>query len=176
MYRTGDLCRWLPDGNIQYLGRIDHQIKLRGFRIELGEIENVLRSHSGVREAVVVVREEGEKQLVAYVVLAGEPACTTAELRDYLKQKLPGYMVPAAWVALPALPLTPNGKIDRQALSGADYIPSEWQFAQNSVLPQTLLEMRLGQIWQQILGVRNIGVRDNFFDVGGHSLLAVRIR
>jgi amino acid adenylation domain-containing protein len=175
MYRTGDLCHWLPDGNIQYLGRIDHQIKLRGFRIESGEIENVLCSHSGVREAVVVVREEGEKRLVAYVVLAGEPACTTTELRDYLKQKLPGYMVPAAWVALPALPLTPNRKIDRQALSGADYMPSEWQSVQNSVLAQTLLEMRLGQIWQQILGVRNIGVRDNFFAVGGHSLLAVRI-
>jgi amino acid adenylation domain-containing protein len=175
MYRTGDLCRWLPDGNIQYLGRIDHQVKLRGFRIELGEIESVLRNHPGVREAVVVVREGEEKQLIAYVVEAGESAFTSAELRDYLKQKLPSYMVPATWVALPTLPLTPNGKIDRQALSGADYVPSECQSVQNSVLPQTLLEMRLRQIWQQVLGVRNIGVRDSFFDVGGHSLLAVRI-
>ncbi len=175
LYRTGDLVRYRADGTLEFLGRIDQQVKIRGFRIELGEIESVLRSHPGVREAVVVMREEREKQLVAYVVLAGESSCTTAELRDYLKQKLPAYMVPTALSVLENIPLTPNGKVDRKALSGADYTPSERQSAQDLVLPQTLLEMQLLQIWQRILGSRNIGVRDNFFEIGGHSLLAVSI-
>jgi amino acid adenylation domain-containing protein len=175
LYRTGDLVRYREDGTLEFLQRIDQQVKIRGFRIELGEIESVLRSHPAVREAVVVVREEREKQLVAYVVLAEVPSCTTAELRDYLKQKLPAYMVPAAFSVLQNVPLTPNGKVDRKALSGADYTPSEQQSAQDLVLPQTLLEMQLLQIWQRILGSRNIGVRDNFFEIGGHSLLAVSI-
>ena len=175
LYRTGDLVRYRPDGALEFLGRIDHQVKIRGFRIELGEIESVLRSHPGVREAVVVIREEREKQLVAYVVLAGEPSCSTAELRDCLTQKLPAYMIPTALSVLEKIPLTPNGKVDRKALSGADYTPSERQSAQDLVLPQTLLEMQLLQIWQRILGSQNIGVRDNFFEIGGHSLLAVSI-
>ncbi|MGC1648068.1 MAG: amino acid adenylation domain-containing protein [Candidatus Sulfotelmatobacter sp.] len=175
LYCTGDLVRYRVDGTLEFLGRIDQQVKMRGFRIELGEIESVLRSHAAVREAVVVMREEREKQLVAYVVLAGEPSCTTAELRDYLKQKLPVYMVPTAFSVLENIPLTPNGKVDRKALSGADYIPSERQSARDLVLPQTLLEMQLLQIWERILGSRNIGVRDNFFEIGGHSLLAVSI-
>jgi thioesterase domain-containing protein len=175
LYRTGDLVRYRADGALEFLGRIDQQVKIRGFRIELGEIETVLRSHPGVREAVVVMREEREKKLVAYVVLAEEPSCTTAELRDHLAQKLPAHMIPTAFSVLEKIPLTPNGKVDRKALSGADYTPSGRQSSQDLVLPQTLLEMQLLQIWQRILGSRNIGVRDNFFEVGGHSLLAVSI-
>ncbi|HSZ63766.1 MAG TPA: amino acid adenylation domain-containing protein [Terriglobales bacterium] len=175
LYRTGDLVRYGRDGALEFLGRIDQQVKMRGFRIELGEIESVLRSHAAVREAVVVMLEEREKQLVAYVVLAGEPAGTTAELRDYLKRKLPAYMVPAAFSVLESIPLTPNGKVDRKSLSVADYTSHGRQSAQHFVLPQTLLEMQLLQIWQRILGSRNIGVSDSFFDTGGHSLLAVSI-
>jgi acyl-coenzyme A synthetase/AMP-(fatty) acid ligase/acyl carrier protein len=174
MYRTGDLCRRLPDGNIQYLGRIDHQIKLRGFRIELGEIESVLRSHSGVREAVVVAREDepGEKRLVAYVVLAGEPACTTAELRDYLKQKLPDYMVPAAWVVLPALPLTPNGKLDRKGLPAPE---AEAYSHRGYEAPQGETETLLAALWGEVLKLDRVGRRDNFFELGGHSLMATQL-
>jgi amino acid adenylation domain-containing protein len=175
LYRTGDLVRYRQDGTLEFLQRIDQQVKIRGFRIELGEIESVLRSHSGVREAVVVTREEREKELVAYVVLAEEPSGTTVELRDYLTQKLPAYMIPTAFSVLEKIPLTLNGKVDRKALSGADYTPSKRQLAQDLVLPQTLLEMQLLQIWQRVLGSRNIGVRDNFFEIGGHSLLAVSI-
>ena len=175
LYRTGDLVRYRADGNLEFLGRIDQQVKMRGFRIELGEIESVLRSHAAVREAVVVMREEREKQLVAYVVQAGESACTTAELRNYLKQKLPAYMVPAAFSVVEKIPLTHNGKVDRKALSGADYASSGRQSAHGLVPPQTLLEMQLLQIWERILGSRNIGACDNFFEIGGHSLLAVSI-
>ncbi len=175
LYRTGDLVRYRADGTLEFLDRIDQQVKMRGFRIELGEIESVLRSHPGVREAVAVMREEREKELVAYVVLAEEPSGTTAELRDYLTQKLPAYMIPTAFSVLEKIPLTLNGKVDRKALSGADYRPSKRQSAQDLALPQTLLEMQLLQIWQRILGSRNIGVRDSFFEIGGHSLLAVRI-
>ncbi len=139
LYRTGDLVRYRADGALEFLGRIDHQVKIRGFRIELGEIESVLRSHPGVREAVVVIREEREKQLVAYVVLAGEPSCSTAELRDCLTQKLPAYMIPTALSVLEKIPLTPNGKVDRKALSGADYTPSERQSPQDLVLPRDSL-------------------------------------
>jgi thioesterase domain-containing protein len=159
---------------------MDQQVKIRGFRIELGEIESVLRSHPGVREAVVVLPQRGEKQLMAYVVLAGKPACTAAELRDYLKQKLPAYMVPAAFSMLESLPLTPNGKIDRKALSGKGYAsgvgPSGYDFAYGWTLPRkTLLEAQLLQIWQEVLGARYMGVRDSFFDLGGHSLLALKM-
>ncbi len=184
LYRTGDLVRYREDGTLEFLQRIDQQVKIRGFRIELGEIESVLRSHPGVREAVAVVpargEARGEKQLTAYVVPAGKPACTTAELRDYLKQKLPAYMVPAAFSVLESLPLTPNGKIDRKALSGKGYASveglSEYDFAYDWTLPRkTLLEAQLLQIWQEVLGARYMGVRDSFFDLGGHSLLALKM-
>ena len=175
LYRTGDLVCYREDGTLEFLDRIDQQVKIRGFRIELGEIESVLRSHPGVREAVVVMRAEREKELVAYVVMAEEASYTTAELRDYLTQKLPAYMIPAAFSVLEKIPLTLNGKVNRGALSGTDYAPSKRQSAQDLVLPKTLLEMQLLQIWQRILGSRNIGVCDNFFEIGGHSLLAVRI-
>lgn len=172
--------RYRADGALEFLGRIDQQVKIRGFRIELGEIESVLRSHPGVREAVVTVQGQGEKQLLAYLVLAGQPACTTAELRDYLKQKLPAYMVPAVFSVLESIPLTPNGKIDRKALSGKGYAssagPSGYDFAYGWTLPRkTLLEAQLLQIWQQVLGARYMGVRDSFFDLGGHSLVALKM-
>jgi len=173
LYKTGDSARYLPDGNLEYLGRLDHQVKIRGFRIELGEIETVLRSHSGVRDAVVVVREGGGKQLVAYVVLAEESACTSAELRDYLKQKLPDYMVPAAWVSLPALPLTPNGKVDRKALPTPDQ--QQPDLASRYVAPCTETEKTLAKVWQEVLGVKEVGVHDDFFELGGHSLLGMSL-
>jgi hypothetical protein len=175
MYRTGDLGRWLPDGNIQFLGRNDWQVKIRGFRIELGEIEARLAAHPAVREAVVVVVREdslGDKRLAAYVVLAGEPACTTAELRDYLKQKLPDYMVPAAWVVLPALPLTPNGKLDRKALPAPEaeaYSPRGYE------APQGETETILAGLWAEVLKLDRVGRHDNFFEWGGHSLLATQL-
>jgi len=180
LYRTGDLVRCRADGTLEFLGRIDQQVKIRGFRIELGEVESVLRTHPGVREAVVLVPQQGEKQLVAYVVLGGQPACTTVELRDYLKQKLPAFMVPAAFSVLQRLPLTPNGKIDRKALSGKAYVsaegPSGYDFAYGWTLPRkTLLEAQLLQIWQQVLGARYMGLGDSFFDLGGHSLLALKM-
>jgi amino acid adenylation domain-containing protein len=180
LYRTGDLVRYREDGTLEFLDRIDQQVKIRGFRIELGEIESLLRSHSGVREAAVVVPERGEKQLMAYVVPAGEPACTSAELRDYLKQRLPAYMLPTVFSVLESLPLTPNGKIDRKALRGKGFAsaegPSGYDFAYGWTLPRkTLLEAQLLQIWQEVLGSRYMGVNDSFFDLGGHSLLALKM-
>jgi amino acid adenylation domain-containing protein len=174
LFRTGDLARYRNDGTLEFLGRRDQQVKIRGFRIELGEIESVLRAHPGVRDTVVVVREEGEKQLVAYVARAGEPPATTAELRDYLKQKLPDYMVPAAWVALPALPLTPNGKVDRRALPppGADAVA---ELRAVYAAPDSETEEKIAAIWQDVLGVAKVGRNDNFFDLGGHSLLLTRV-
>jgi amino acid adenylation domain-containing protein len=178
IYRTGDLARYRPDGNIEFLGRMDHQVKIRGFRIELEEIEAAVQEHIGVSQCVVVAPEDaaGEKRLVAYVVPVdthGAPAI--AELRDFLKQKLPDYMVPAAFVMLQNLPLTPNGKINRKALAERDVVAARFGRGQQFVAPVTLLELKLTQIWQQILGVSSVGVRDNFFDLGGHSLLAVRL-
>jgi amino acid adenylation domain-containing protein len=176
MYKTGDMGRWLEDGTVEFLGRNDRQVKIRGFRIEMEEIEARLGEHGGVREAVVVAREDepGEKRLVAYVVLAGEPACTTAELRDHLKQKLPDYMVPAAWVVLPALPLTPNGKVDRKALPlpGADAVA---ELSTVYVAPDGETERKIAAIWQDVLGIAKVGRNNNFFDLGGHSLLLMRV-
>lgn len=175
LYKTGDLVRYLPDGDIEFLGRIDHQTKIRGFRIELGEIEAVLRQHRGISETVVVVREDnpGDQRLIAYFVAALEPAPSTAALRDFLRERLPEYMVPSAFVKLSAMPLTPNGKVNRRALPSpdhADLAPTE-RFA----APKDVLESQLVKIWESVLGVRPLGVRHNFFEVGGHSLLAVRM-
>jgi amino acid adenylation domain-containing protein len=171
MYKTGDLARYRPDGNIEFLGRADHQVKIRGYRIELGEIEVVLGQHPAVREAVVMVREDapGEKRLVAYVVADS----TADELRRFLKDKLPEYMVPAVVVLLEALPMTPNGKVDRRALPAPDR--SRPELERNFVAPRDDLELQLVRIWEEVLGVRPVGVRDNFFELGGHSLLAVRL-
>ncbi|SEU29048.1 amino acid adenylation domain-containing protein/thioester reductase domain-containing protein [Stigmatella erecta] len=175
LYRTGDLARWLPDGQLEYLGRMDHQVKLRGFRIELGEIGAALLEHPGVRDAVVVVREGlgADKQLVAYVVGRGEKALDPAELRDYLKSKLPEYMVPFLFVSLGALPLTPNGKVDRAALPAPERMHAGP--AKEHVAPRTAGEESLAAIWRQVLGVEQIGVHDNFFELGGHSLLLYRV-
>jgi amino acid adenylation domain-containing protein len=167
LYKTGDKARYLPDGNIEFLNRIDFQVKIRGFRIELGEIEAVLSQHPEVRAVTVIDREEtlGNKYLAAYIVADRE--LTTADLRDFLKQKLPDYMVPKAFVFLTAIPLTANGKVDRQALPVPD-------LASNTFAPPSdALELQLMQIWEEVLSISPIGIRDNFFDLGGHSLLAV---
>jgi amino acid adenylation domain-containing protein len=173
LYKTGDLARFLTDGTIEYLGRMDHQVKLRGFRIELGEIEAVLRQHADVREAVVIAREDrsGDKRLVAYVV--GQPGIRIEEssLRDAATKALPGYMVPSAFVMLEQLPLTPNGKLDRRALP----IPNARDTEVALVAPRDLLERQLIEIWEQVLKVQPIGIHDDFFKLGGHSLLAVRL-
>jgi amino acid adenylation domain-containing protein len=176
LYRTGDLARTLPDGTLEFLGRIDHQVKIRGFRVELREIESALAAHPGVREAVVTLRDEpgedrGERRLVAYVVPA-EPAPTAAELRILLARSLPEPMLPAAWVFLAALPLTPNGKVDRRALPAPAAGPAE---AAGQTAPRTPLEEVLAAAWAATLGRQSVGVHDDFFDLGGHSLLATRL-
>ncbi|MBW4490246.1 MAG: amino acid adenylation domain-containing protein [Trichocoleus desertorum ATA4-8-CV12] len=173
LYKTGDLVRYLPDGTIEFLGRIDHQVKLRGFRIELGEIEAVLGQHPNVREQVVVLRQEaGENgQLVAYVVPQPDTKLDSAQLRDWLKVKLPEYMVPGSFVTLDALPLTPNGKIDRKQLPAPDWTELTKAF----VAPRNPSEEKLAELWAQVLGVSPIGIHDNFFELGGHSLLATQV-
>jgi len=174
LYKTGDLVRYLPDGNIEFLGRLDHQVKLRGFRIELGEIEAALTRHAQVREALVLLREDvaGDKRLVAYVV-ARQAGLGAGELRAHLKQQLPEYMLPAAFVVLPALPLTPNGKIDRNRLPAPQQENSEAQA--DYVASGNTVEAQLVQIWEEVLGIKPVGIHDNFFDLGGHSLLATQV-
>ena len=176
MYRTGDLARYLPDGNVEFLGRNDHQVKIRGYRIELGEIEARLVEYPGIREAVVLAREDdaGEKRLVAYVTTA--PESETAELasalRAHLSAGLPEYMVPVAFVRLQELPLTPNGKLDRKAL----HSPDTAAFARHAYqAPQGAIETVLAAIWAELLKVEQVGRNDDFFELGGHSLLAVRV-
>jgi amino acid adenylation domain-containing protein len=175
LYMTGDLARYLPDGNIEFLGRSDYQVKIRGFRIELGEIEATLRRHAGVRETIVLLQEEGpgEKRLVAYVVGKGEVCPTANELREFLKDRLPEHMVPAVFLPLDALPLTDNGKVDRSALP----IPDEWRPDTEEVFVacRTPTEELVAEIWGQVLGIQRIGIHDNFFQLGGHSLLATQV-
>ncbi|HYF38928.1 MAG TPA: condensation domain-containing protein, partial [Gemmatimonadales bacterium] len=175
LYRTGDRVRYRSDGNLEFLGRIDDQVKVRGYRIELGEVEAVLAEHPAVRETVVVVREgvAGDKRLVAYLVAAREPVLSVSELRSYLKGKLPDYMVPSAFVTLDALPLTPNGKVDRRALPAPEQARPELEGA--FVRPRTAVEEVLAGIWSKVLGVEQVGVHDNFFDLGGHSLRATQV-
>jgi len=175
LYKTGDLVRYLPDGNIEFLGRTDHQVKIRGFRIEPGEIDAALGGHPALREVVVVAREDksGNKRLVAYVVPEQEPAPTTSELRHFLKEKLPKYMVPSAFVTLETLPLTPSGKVDRRALPAPDGARPELEG--DYVAPRTPVEEELVSIWAQLLGIERVGIYDNFFELGGHSLLATQL-
>ena len=171
MYRTGDLGRWLPDGTIEFLGRNDHQVKIRGFRIELGEIEARLLAVPGVREAVVLAREDvpGDKRLVAYCCGAEVPA---SELRSALSGALPEYMVPAAYVHMDSLPLTPNGKLDRRALP----VPDGDAFGARAFEPPIgPVESALAGIWSELLGIERVGRNDHFFELGGHSLLAVQL-
>jgi amino acid adenylation domain-containing protein len=204
LYRTGDLGRYTPDGIIEFLGRIDHQVKIRGFRVEMGEIEAVLVQHPTIREAAILAREDafGNKQLVAYLVLKqpetglcayqgftleerpkssqsawANPAQLIGAVRSFLQEKLPGYMVPSAFVMLEALPLTPNGKLDRQALPAPEVANQEFHSETESsfIAPRDRIERQLAELWQEFLGIQTIGVRDNFFELGGHSLLAVRL-
>jgi amino acid adenylation domain-containing protein len=175
LYKTGDTVRYLSDGNIEFIGRIDYQVKIRGFRIELGEIETLLEQHPGVQQAVVLAREDvpGEKRLVAYIVPKQEQSSSIPELRSFVKERLPEYMVPTAFVILETLPLTPNGKVDRRALKAPDstVIASEREI----VAPRYQLEFQLTKIWEEILGIEPIGITDNFFELGGHSLLIMRL-
>ena len=176
LYKTGDLARYLPDGNIEFLGRIDNQVKIRGFRIELGEIEAVLSQHPNIKESLVLAREDipGDKRLVAYIVPTQEKVPTLDSLRHFLKQKLPNYMVPAAFVVLEAFPLTPNGKIDRLALSIVNWT-LKTATSEEYALPQNEYEFRLMQIWKKVLRVKDIGIRDKFFEWGGNSLKATEV-
>ncbi len=173
-YRTGDLCRYLSDGRIEYLGRMDNQVKLRGFRIELGEIEANLSLHPTIDQAVVIAREDtpGDKRLIAYLTPKGIPPSTT-ELRDYLHDKLPDYMIPSVFMVLQSLPLTPNGKVDRRALPVPEI--GRPDLATQFTAPSNEIERTLAGIWQAALKLDQVGIHDNFFELGGHSLLIVQV-
>ncbi|MEH2128696.1 amino acid adenylation domain-containing protein [Nostoc sp.] len=174
LYKTGDLARYLPDSNIEYLGRIDNQVKIRGFRIELGEIETLLNHHHDVQVSTVIVREDrpGQKQLVAYIVPQKEVIPSSNELRQFMKAKLPDYMIPSAFVILEALPLTPSGKVNRRTLPAPD-VRSE--IADKFIAPRNPVEEKLALIWSQVLRLEKVGIHDNFFELGGHSLLATQV-
>ncbi|MEH2051408.1 amino acid adenylation domain-containing protein [Nostoc sp.] len=175
LYKTGDLARYLWDGNIEFLGRIDHQVKIRGFRIELGEIEALLTQHPNLREAIVLAQEDnmGNKRLIAYIVPNQEPAPKVSELRSFLKNHLPDYMIPSDFVVLKTLPLNPNGKVDRQTLPTYKQEKSELEVV--FVAPRTSVEKALAQIWCQVLGLERVGIHDNFFELGGDSILNIQI-
>jgi amino acid adenylation domain-containing protein len=176
LYRTGDLVRWNARGELEFLGRIDGQVKIRGCRIELGEIEATLQAHPAVRESIVVARpdERGQLQLVAYTVQRSEAGrATDAELGDFLRTRLPLYMLPAAIVTLDAWPLTPNGKIDRKALPEPAGRPISADTT--ATAPRTPMEQKVAGVWRDVLGRSGIGCEDNFFDLGGHSLLAAQV-
>ncbi|MEH2077516.1 MAG: amino acid adenylation domain-containing protein, partial [Nostoc sp.] len=174
LYKTGDLARYLPDGNIEYLSRIDDQVKIRGLRIELGEIEAVLSQHSDVQVSCVIVREDtpGDKRLIAYVVTHHDCQPTMGEIRQFLKAKLPDYMIPSAFVILESLPLNLNGKVDRRALPKPDL---DTALLEKYVAPRTPIEEMLALLWTQVLKVEQVGIYDNFFELGGHSLLATQL-
>lgn len=175
LYRTGDLARYLRDGNIEFFGRIDHQVKIRGFRVELGEIEVLLEQHPQVRATVVLAQRypNGERRLVGYVVPHDKEKLTTSELRKYLAEKLPDYMIPSAFVLLDSLPLSHNGKVDRRALPLPN--AARPKLETSYVAPSTPAEQVVADIWSSLLGVERLGVHDNFFELGGHSLLATRL-
>jgi amino acid adenylation domain-containing protein len=175
IYKTGDLGRWLFDGNIEFLGRIDHQVKIRGFRVELGEIEAFLGQHPLVRDNIVLVQQEeaGNAQLIAYVVAKTEVVPSINELRSFLKEKLPDHMIPSIFVMLENLPLAPSGKVDRKALPQPDNLRPELETAY--VSPRNDIERAVAEIWQKILKVEKVGIQDNFFDLGGHSLNMLQV-
>ena len=174
-YRTGDLARYLPNGDIEYLGRMDGQVKVRGFRIELGEVETALSQYPAVRDTVAVVWEDtpGDRRLIAYVVLNSHQDNATADLKAFLKQKLPEYMLPTAFILLEKLPLTPSGKVDRKSLPAPNM--STLDLGSSYVAPRTDTEQQLAQIWSQILKWEQIGIHDNFFELGGYSLLGTQV-
>ncbi|HET8843378.1 MAG TPA: amino acid adenylation domain-containing protein, partial [Ktedonobacteraceae bacterium] len=175
LYRTGDLVRWRSDGTLEYLRRLDYQVNLRGFLVEPGEIEVALREHPSIRDAVVLAQQitSDDTRLVAYLVTEDAEALPASTLRTFLLDKLPAYMVPSSFLTLPSLPLTPNGKVDRRALLALKAPPAEGMAAYQP--PQTLLEQQIATIWQEVLGVERVGMHDNFFDLGGHSLLLTRV-
>jgi amino acid adenylation domain-containing protein len=175
IYRTGDKGRYLPDGSVEFTGRVDEQVKVRGFRIELGEIESVLREHESVTEAVVIALEEkgSEKRLVAYVVAARDASRNVSELRSHLKERLPDYMIPSAFVYLEALPLTAHGKLDRGALPAPE--AERPALAEAFLAPQTPTEKSLASLWTKLLGINRVGINDNYFELGGDSLLATQL-
>ncbi|HLO03729.1 MAG TPA: amino acid adenylation domain-containing protein, partial [Symbiobacteriaceae bacterium] len=176
LYRTGDLARWLPNGEISFMGRTDDQVKIRGFRVELGEVESVMGRHEAVRDAVVVARQDGSgatKRLVAYVVPAGVAMPSANELRDFLKERLPEYMIPSVFVTLEALPLLPNGKVNRRALPAPDL--SRLDEGKAYVAPRTPSEELVASVWAQVLDLPRVSIHDSFFELGGHSLLATQI-
>lgn len=174
LYRTGDLCRYRPEGVIEFLGRLDHQVKVRGFRIELGDIETALAQHPAVQAVVVMARADasGENRLVAYLIAAGD-APAVSELRAFLQERLPEYMIPSAFVLLESFPLTPNGKVDRRALPEPEMRRSEAAAA--FVAPRTEAEAQVAAIWREVLRLEQVGVHDGFFELGGHSLLATQV-
>jgi amino acid adenylation domain-containing protein len=173
LYRTGDQARYLPDGQLEFFGRIDSQVQLRGFRVELGEIEAVLAGHEAISHAVVIFQQKPDQRLIAYTVSLAGQSYNVTELRSFLKTKLPDYMIPAVFVPLDAIPLTPNGKVDYHALPLPD--AGRPEFAERYVAPQTAMEKDLTQIWREVLGINQIGVHDNFFALGGDSIRSVRI-
>ena len=175
LYKTGDQARYLRDGNIEYLGRIDHQVKIRGFRVELGEVEAVLGQHPDVQEVVVMAREDtpGNRRLVAYVITDAQKANLTSQLQTFLREQLPEYMVPSAFVLLDEFPLTANGKVDRRALPVPDRLRPEAEEAY--VAPRNAAEEIVAGIWMQVLDIEKVGVHHNFFHLGGHSLLATQV-
>ncbi|MEJ7675853.1 MAG: AMP-binding protein [Chitinophagaceae bacterium] len=172
IYKTGDLGRWLQDGNIEYLGRKDDQVKIRGYRIELGEIESVLQQCEEVSEGVVLAREDrnGNKVLIGYVVPKGP--LNREAIKSYLHSKLPEYMIPAIWIEIERLPLTPNGKIDKKALPDFD---SSQILKENYVAPRNETEKMIAEIWEEVLEVEKVGMNNNFFELGGHSFGNLKI-
>jgi len=176
MYRTGDRARWRADGVMEFLGRADFQVKLRGYRIEPGEIEALVRQMPGVNECVVLLREDrpGDQRLVAYVVPAPRTKIETQSIRDALRERLPEYMVPSSVLTIDELPLTPNRKIDRKALPAPEAVASSTAPTE-SARPESELDRSIAEVWQEMLGREAVGVDDNFFDLGGHSLLVVRV-
>jgi acyl carrier protein len=177
LYRTGDLARYLPDGNIELLGRIDHQVKIRGHRVELGEIEALLNDHPGVRECVVLFKEltHADKTLVAYVIPRQGQAPTAQRLRQYAQEKLPEHMVPAQIIFMTAFPQTPNKKIDRNAFPDPGIAGESSAVPENSPPPVTVVEDALAAIWKELLRAPQVGRDDKFFDLGGHSMLAMQL-
>jgi hypothetical protein len=175
MYRTGDRARWRSDSNLEFLGRMDEQVKIRGYRVEPGEVEALLMQHPSIREVAVIVREDdpGKKRLVGYVVAKGERGLTASELRSYVKERMPEYMVPSSFVRLAALPLTPHGKVDRRHLPQPEGARPELEAAYAP--PRTKVEQQLTAIWEEVLSMERVGIHDNFFELGGHSLFATQV-
>jgi len=171
LYRTGDLVKWRSDGNLEFLGRRDEQVKIRGYRIELGEIEACLLEQAGIKEVVVIARDEatGQKRLVAYVVGQAGSELDVEAIKNELRRRLPEHMVPAAWVELESLPLTPNGKLDRRSLPEPEWRESGYQ------APRSRLEAELCRIWGEVLGLERVGIHDNFLELGGDSILSIKV-